>query len=268
MENIDQKTYKSVKKLVSSWVFMGGCLPLFVGLVFIATGVGLLASGITGGAYAIVGAAVFNLVISAAFAAMGLFWFIYSIKTFVPYVKSRITLKKGSLQKATAYDYTQKIISTSRLRHHGRSYYSVKLRLVVDGKEVLCKTDYIFNKEQFDKIINKEVDVLYYKNFAVIVQDFTPKTINFKSLPSCLQKLGIWGNIFAIAGLVIMGMAMVLMIVFSIKNNNHLPKALSYVLIGGVAVLMVGVVLKTIYFIKLEGVTKHSNTYKRKKGLN
>lgn len=251
MKEIDPRVYKSVKKLVSSWVLTRGYFPFFCGLVFIVAGLGILISGIIGGAYSIVGAAIFNCVISLLLIAMGLFWFVYSIKTFVPYIKSLLALKKGSLQKATAYGYTQRIISTSSIDHMGRTYYSVKLRLVVEGREVLCKTDYIFNKEQFDKVNDRELDVLYYKGFAVILQDFTPKTINFKRLPSHLKKLAIWGNALAITGLAVMGISIILMIVFSIKANNHITRAFSYVLVSGVGLLVIGAVLKTIYFVKV-----------------
>ncbi|MDE6676391.1 MAG: hypothetical protein K2K12_01585, partial [Clostridia bacterium] len=175
----------------------------------------------------------------------------------VPYYQSLKALKCGIEDTATICDYSSRAI-----KHHGKSnlawnyhtFYSLKLRFFDDdGKEVLYKTAYNYNQEQFKQLQTMtEIKIKRYKKTAVILEEFEdPLDYDFSELPKKLRIKSILVVILAYVSLALMIAGITCLCIFEYK------KWALGIFISGIVLILISAILKTFIYYETEKFVKN-----------
>ncbi|MDE6414213.1 MAG: hypothetical protein K2K48_02250 [Anaeroplasmataceae bacterium] len=252
------KEIKQILKQELTWAYIG----LVVCFVFTAVSVGLIIIWVDGSPFPM-SAMIFICIILFLLLGFSVFLFIQCMKRLIPYYQSLKALKYGIEDTATICDYSSMSIKHGQRGDLGWNYntfYSLKLKFYINGKEVLYKTAHNYNQEQFNQLYKKpEIKIKRYKNTAVIMEEFYDElAYDFSELPKNLRINSILVVILAWISLALIVAGIACLCIF-----EYTPWGMG-IFISGIVLIIISAILKSFIIYATEKFVKKTLPYIRK----
>lgn len=128
-----------------------------------------------------------------------------------------------------------------------------------NGKEVIYKTAYNYNSEQFKQLqAMPKINIKRYKNTAVIIEEFyDPLDYEFSELPKKLRINSILVVVLAWISILLIIAGIIWLCVLNYKGIKGLNNFAFEIFIGGIMLIIISAILKSFIIYETEKFVKN-----------